>query len=227
LVLFWGDSHTQMLQPGLDYLARTSDIKWQMAALPACLPLSDVNGFPDDQSRARACREFNDAMVQHVWQARPAVIVLAGRWSVISYYGMPAGSSDAEQLFQGLTSLLQRLPPSISVCVTMDVPTLQFDRRYTIAMAYRKGMREPELAVSRRQVAEQLGGLEAAMRSVAASGRVTLVDLKDALCTPETCHVIVDGESMYRDSNHLSASGARHVIQSLRPCFINSGRSEH
>ena len=50
---------------------------------------------------------------------------------------------------------------------------------------------------------------------------VTLVDPKSALCTPQSCRIEADGQTLFRDSNHLSVIGAAYVADSLSGCFEN------
>jgi peptidoglycan/LPS O-acetylase OafA/YrhL len=226
-VIFWGDSHMQMLQPGFSSLAQSEHIHWQLGAFPACLPLIGVDGFPLNPASAKACANFNEAMIREVWRSKPQVVVLGGRWSMISFHRAPGIAANADKLRYGLESLLRRLPADAKICVVMDVPSLPFDGRHSLAMAFRKGQREPQLALSRQWVTQQQRELDVGLQQVAASGRVRLVDLKDALCTPTICHVIIGGKSMYRDGNHLSSSGAQQVITTFHPCFADIRRQDN
>jgi hypothetical protein len=90
---------------------------------------------------------------------------------------------------------------------------------YNLTIAYRKGWREEQLRVSRAAALQQQQTIEHDLRMLAGRDNVIFADLRDALCNGPNCKVIVDGASLYSDSNHLSAFGARFVVPAFAPCL--------
>ena len=54
-----------------------------------------------------------------------------------------------------------------------------------------------------------------ALRGVASRTGSSLIDPKDVFCPGESCLFSRDGVSIYRDSNHLTAEGARLLLPAL------------
>lgn len=73
----------------------------------------------------------------------------------------------------------------------------------------------PRMAVERRQASYRAA--ISRVVSALADPDLHVVDPMDALCDGRDCHAMIDGKSMYRDSDHLSEAGSLYVWEKIRP----------
>jgi len=221
-VVVWGDSHALALLPVYVELAASHHVQLYFSAHSACRPLMDMAS--GDWSTRAPCSNFNAAMIRAIRRLDPELLVLNAYWS---YAGPSAPSlpdlatpADESSLIHGLEDTLKQVGRgNTSVCVVLDVPTLKYSAPYALAMARRKHIGTEFLTVSRADAIEKVHNFEREMRALQQRGIVKIADPKDMLCSTDTCDVQIDGRSLYRDSNHLSVTGARFVSDTLEPCF--------
>jgi hypothetical protein len=227
-VVVWGDSHAVALLPAYALLAASHGLQFEFAGHGACLPLPGVSYNWRVQPRRTGCTDFNEAMLQRIMRIKPGIVVVTGYWNLGAESLAPPPQNDREgdsAISVGIRSLIKRLPADVSVCVLLDVPRLLTNPPYGLALAYRKGLRESELGLSRLEALQQQATVERQLRILAGRDNVIYADLKDALCASAFCRVIVDGRSLYSDNNHLSATGARFVAGAIEPCLATFKRT--
>jgi hypothetical protein len=100
------------------------------------------------------------------------------------------------------------------VVLVLPVPAYKKPIARILALrAWRQQRVEIELPRARHEAAQRL--VTQALRAVAARTGATIIDPTDVLCPGDACLFSKDGVSIYRDSNHLTAEGARMLAPAL------------
>ncbi len=60
---------------------------------------------------------------------------------------------------------------------------------------------------------------------VAALGNVSVVQPFDAFCDAQTCRIVKDGRSLYRNTDHLTMDGVQVVAPALTSAILTSWRT--
>jgi peptidoglycan/LPS O-acetylase OafA/YrhL len=222
--VLWGDSHALALLPALGSLAQSRRLRLLFAGRPSCRPLRAAGENAPSRQAEQGCVAFNDAMRFAIRRIRPSQVILAGFWN--------EGAREATQAAPGIerpsiadeadwSRIVQPLRAAGSrVCVVLDVPRLRYLVPYTVAMARRRDLDTAFIDLKRADVIAAYASTEAPIRHLAAAGVLRVVDPKDALCARERCDIVAPGgQSLYRDSNHLTRAGAMYVMDTLEPCF--------
>ena len=204
--LLWGDSHALALLPAFESLAGREGIQVFFAGRSTCRPLA---GLPQ---RAR-CDAFNGAMREAAAKIHPDVVILAGFWAY------PDFSFEFADALRATTRELGSLAPR--VCLVRDVPALRHPVPHGLIMLRRRGASTDFLTQFDPVWQDPQRAADDALLAFARESDVTLVDPKSALCTPQSCRIESDGQTLFRDSNHLSVTGAAYVADSLAGCFEN------
>jgi hypothetical protein len=231
-VLFWGDSHMEHLYGALVALeprAEANGHQILMAVSHGCLP---VRGF--ENADHTSC----DEKVEQVWQLAqdPSIdaVVIGSIWT--PYFRekvyVPKSSSTicvvegkhcrkvgAEE---GLALAAARLEADVTTLVsrgkrvTLVLPVPAYTRPVARILAIRAWREQPvEISLPRARHAEAQRMVTDALRGVAARAGASIIDPTDVFCPGESCVFSQDGVSIYRDSNHLTAAGARMLAPAL------------
>jgi SGNH domain (fused to AT3 domains) len=88
-----------------------------------------------------------------------------------------------------------------------------------MAMAERRGIAPDMIGVTRTDALDEYRKVEAEIRTLERDGLVETVDPKTVLCPGAACAFESHGELLYRDTNHLSVTGAQLVAPAIEPCF--------
>jgi hypothetical protein len=223
-VVVWGDSHALALLPAYQALANSHQLELYFAATSSCRPLIGVASRRLDAKSESRCSSFNAAMVQATRRLAPQLVVLNAYWTYPDTDLVPRSVLQApenESTFsRGLQETLQRIGPSrASVCVVLDPPVMKYPVPYALAMARRRQIDGGFLAVSRASMADGYRNIERDMHSLEGRGILRTVDPKDILCRIDTCDLVLGGKPLYRDTNHLSVTGANRVAGMFESCL--------
>ena len=236
--IVWGDSHAGSFAPAFERMAIDTGSAGWIASYPACLPLLQVN-----RADAPGCANYNTDVLSVIERNNIKRIFLAGRWSVASL-GLTSGELDdgkaqvllfdssthnrslAENtrvLDRGLRKLFARLKgEGRTVILMLDVPDTGINTPVYLARSVIQG-KIPNSRLDTRlpmsAYARDSDQVDALLKRMAAEFKVLTVDPKTELCKGFECLVARDGQSLYRDSNHLSDFGALQLVDLLRPLF--------
>jgi len=221
----WGDSHAATLLPAFEHVARDRGVVLGFAAHSSCRPLPGVSSALRRDRQLKDCEEFNEAMFGVVERARPELVVLAAHWSepgdrfLSSTERAPQGMS----IFSvGLERTLARLAKTgARVCVVLDVPELKFPVPHALLTARLRGLDEGFLTLTRAEAEAGQAAVERDIRALAARYPVDIVDPKDTLCASGRCEIGDGQTSFYRDTSHLTVSGAERVTPTIDGCFTS------
>jgi len=210
-ILVWGDSHAMALVPVLDEICRQHGLAGVMATHGGTLPLVK---FPNNREWA-ASEDFADAVIGYIVRNKIEFVVLAGYWH-----------RDANnRLFvpcvrQTVDTLLSK---GISVIVVRDVADQQQSPPKAILNAMRKGTDLGKLGVSLQEHYELQANADATLISLAHE-RVLVLNPAPYLTDAEgRCRIILDGDCLYWESNHITMAGARRLTPMFEQAFGELG----
>lgn len=198
-----GGSHAEHWLPALDELGRRHRFRVETflkVGCPAVLP-------PGPDADIGECEEWTFGVVDALDTTRPDIVFST------STRPRPDGPGDYTPatyvaLWQGLA---ERDLPVVAV---RDTPWLEEDGvQYRAADCLsRRGGDAESCGVDRDAV---LSPIDPAQAASATLPTVTVLDLSDAVCRTDRCHVIEGNVLIYRDSNHLTASYGRTLAPPL------------
>jgi hypothetical protein len=214
-VLVVGDSHAQMLAPMFTELAERHDLTLSFNITPGCTWQEDLTNGKQSPSTDRDCEEHRVGWYDDVLpRLDPDVVVLVSRqrddaatWS--SLVGRRDGREQPyDEMVYGATTRtidkIQSLVPRTLLVQSIVVPdTFEPDDCLTSTPdASRCAVPVPTVAPASD------GYYQAA---AAASSKVWTVNLNPAFCPDApVCEPVVDGDIVWRDDHHVTATFARH-----------------
>lgn len=222
--LVWGDSHALVLMPAYQQLADVHHMRIYFAVKPSCLPLLGVRNAMHPPATQAGCAQFNRNVAQAITALRPDVVLLNGRWfspgaQLVIDPGVAhlAGASTLQSAVE--ETLRQIGAAGRSVCAVLDVPAFPYDVPRYLVTAKLRGLSSDPLQLTRAEARQQLAATDRDFHQLERNGKLTTVDPTDLICPGELCPVVVGGQVLYGDTNHLSAAGAMRVMSSLDGCF--------
>lgn len=233
-VLFWGDSHLRAMMGGVDRAAQEANTPALLIWHAGCPPLFGLSKRENSATAAQDAKCLGDNL--KLMNALPTLkhlqrVVLVGRWTYYasgSGYGNDAhnrislssapglslrGESQLE-LYESAwaltTEVLSRHFEEIHVF--RQVPEMprysspDFAKRLVHG---RIGEAEAQAAlrVEAGELKTRTEDAEIPLKNLAASGALQLIDSWPRLCRPQ-CEVMLNGQSLYFDNNHLNTRGA-------------------
>jgi peptidoglycan/LPS O-acetylase OafA/YrhL len=230
-IVVWGDSHAGALLPGFDAAARAGARDGAFFARAACVPLLGVRRDPPRPG----CAAFRQLVLDYIGRQPVRDVVLVGRWSV-NVAGRPDGRTDtlirdaqtagpltseaALAAFErGLTRTIDALLARVErVWLIREVPLMYdvLDGRTDLRQVRSLPAAAPlPLSAHRRRLAP----VDAVLDRAAARPGVRTLDPARILCAGGHCRFRSGGKVVYRDDDHLNATGARLLVPLLQPIF--------
>jgi hypothetical protein len=229
--IVWGDSHAAALAPAFNALAERSGITGWIASTPACLPLLDV-----ERVGTRGCSRFNQNVLTMIQRDAIPEIVLVGRWAValLGFTGreLDEGSNQVfifdsasktrslqenERVFaRGLSRLLSH--PTLQgrkVVLVIDLPDTGVDTPRYLARSVTLGPNAnagQDVRIAMTQYSLASTRVDDLLARTAAQYHAVTIDPKTQLCDNSQCLIARNGQSLYRDSHHLTVFGALQLV---------------
>ncbi len=240
-IVMIGDSHSNMFVPGIR--AANPQASVLQIGASAC-PYLQRTQFWNDNRRAwrRLCPAVIDGAYRAIGPATRVVILTA---RIPMYTASPSeyantfdfvspkhfvsaefpDASPAATYERALErDLRQLLGGGRDVVLMLPVPALDFAPRSCMRIRPIDRLlpaRPPGSCTEpRAEIVAESATARAIVERVAHrvhSTNLHVVDPMEALCDRRVCRAVIDGELMYRDDNHLSIQGARHVWAHIRP----------
>ncbi len=222
-VVVWGDSHAIALLPAYEQIAAARNVRVHAAVLSACRPLLAA-GITHDKPARPICGDFAKAVVDALDKINPALVILNAYWTyrdgAIDAARDVGADGDARAFEAAFAETLKAIGARRKVCVIGDVPALKYRMPYAYAMARKRGIDPGFIALPSEEANRQLGRVNAYFEELRQRDALIFVDSKKALCAGPTCALLsADGQSLYRDDNHLSVAGAEFLRPSVESCF--------
>jgi peptidoglycan/LPS O-acetylase OafA/YrhL len=233
----WGDSHARAIAPAFKQLATETGRSGWLATHHGCAPLLDVIVVSRDTS---GCDKFNDAVISRIEQDDIRTVFLVGRWDsnvygrndievglgLGSFFLMDANSKEkslAENraVFErGLQRTLARLARDHrNIVLLMDVPYTRVDVPTYLARSAARVQIQPDVRIPIQDYSSRFVSIDELLARVAQEWHASTVDPKVVLCNGANCLIAKDGQSIYRDWQHLSTYGASLIVDLIRPQF--------
>jgi hypothetical protein len=246
-IVLLGDSHARAIAIGLSQLTDSAP-SWLYVGQNGCLPFLGVERF--DERGALSCAAISQRSLDWVIKHKPSVVILAGRYSYfVEGYGY--GTLDQKDRHpdnldiqapgprlirnedsykhtfgEGLRRTLQTLNNNdIRVIFVHQVPEMGFDPNECLSRPFGGGSRV--CTINRSAVEDRQRSYRLISEKVLTEfPSVKAVDPIDILCNVHLCSAELDGQRMYRDNDHLSTSGSRHLAEQLLTHILNNNDSK-
>jgi peptidoglycan/LPS O-acetylase OafA/YrhL len=228
--LVWGDSHAFALLQAYRELAEASGVQIFYGVKGACWPLVGSEAASAGEYWRSRCAQFNAAMIGAIQHIRPDRVLLNAYWADPGASLQPEFFSRSPQkratILEGIERTVEAVKEAgASVCAVLTVPGYSYPIPYALAMAQRRHIDASTLTITRAAAVQQYSIVEGEFRRLADEGLLEIADPKDALCPGSRCLILGQGgASLYRDSTHLSVSGARLLSGVLRRCVADLTR---
>jgi hypothetical protein len=222
-VLFWGDSHAEML--GLGFATANPGYRVTIVNHGYCPPIQ--TGFLLAATASDTFCHVPDRPAQLAAILRAAEfdkVVLVSRWTMyangtheldqlaaLGPDGTPLPKPPHEVLRDGLAATLEVLEET-EVYALQQVPDL-----FTLSARERYFGAE----VPRHEIEEWHGAADRMFRDFETAGKLTYIATHDIFCTDEACGTIVGGVNVYRDDNHTNGAGSALLWERIRAEFEN------
>lgn len=232
-----GDSHANQYYPGL----LEQGLKLINLGKGSCLAFMDVTThIPLPRPQGEICPPDHLNRSIEFALAQPTIrhIALSGRFqqyhdaeSEAKIFTGPPNHRMAgnPQVFRAsLDHTLARLVASgKNVVFILDNPDILFDPKVCIALPSLRGQDAPRspCAASRADIEQRHAGYRAVVVDVLRKyPGVRLFDPFDSLCDLHQCWATRGSAILYRDTDHLSLEGSRHIAATLAPVLRQAGQ---
>jgi len=218
VIVLFGDSHAEHWFPAIQSIA--DEKRWRLVTLlKASCPVARVETYSIVLKREdKECSTWREAALQRIAELRPHVVILAeADVYVVNRGGVPTDRPllSTERWEEGLQSTLSFLSThGLRTLVIADVPRAEFDVPTCLSReaARRLGAKKCVLNRDSALNADARSAEAIAVREVPNS---RLVDYVDTFCPDASCQLMIEGNVVYRDSNHLTSTFARSFAPSL------------
>jgi hypothetical protein len=227
----WGDSHAAAMAPAIEEAANKAGKSGLLVSSGACPPLLDFDTGASKRQNIASCNSSNRATINLIIAQRIPLIFLVARWPKYSHrseYGRegvffdPSHAIDLDDYSAPLraamdATLADLARNGIHAVLVMDVPEMGYDVPNALAKAILTRS-EANLAPSRQIVRQRQALAAEVVSSIALKYHPIVVDPNPDLCDQQRCFMKKDGVILYRDSDHLTRSGARmisHIFDSV------------
>jgi len=226
--LVWGDSHAAAMAPAIDDAASEVPINGLLAARSSCPPLLDVALTKDQDSRR--CAEHNKAVRDLIKSRHIPVVFMIAYWpkyihrselpdqGVFFDASRPAPVDDwSAPVAQALDRTLADLTRSgTKVVLVMDVPEMGHYVPEALAQAAMVG-RSSDIAPPLSYILRRQALGRTLIERYSEKYGTIIIDPLPSICSEDHCNVVRDGTVLYRDADHLSASGAKSLSYLYAP----------
>lgn len=195
-VVLFGDSHATQWFPTLEAIALERGWRLDVHAKSSCTPATVRSRLGSGEAYVE-CDQWREAVMASIEAFPPALVVVA------TYAA--TGLQPPEAMAVGLSTTLSRLSEAAGAVVyVLDNPAPSFDGPECLSS---KG---PARCTFDLQAALQPHAWEAA---ALAGVDVAVVDVTHDVCDSPMCHVERDGEILFRDDHHLTATFAASLSE--------------
>jgi peptidoglycan/LPS O-acetylase OafA/YrhL len=218
-VVLFGDSHAEHWFPALEMIA--NEKHWHLlTVIKASCPPARVQVYNVTLKREDVeCSLWRESALQRIVQLRPSLVILSEKDGLVANRARPAvpgnHSVSPQKWGEGLRSTVSYLDShGVRTLVISDVPREGFDVPICLSRAAAHSWANQDCVLP-REAALNEDARQAESAAIRGIGAARLVDFADKLCTDQLCQSVIDGEVVFRDSNHLTSNFARKLAPFL------------
>lgn len=210
-LIVWGDSHAMSIAPALDSIfkkKRLSAIVSPNSGCPGILNLEIANDSD--------CRSQNESVLRFIRENRQIKTVVLhsywgfytgnNSWKLSKVNGVP-GLSYLGQSLDLTVEKLNRLDKNVivigQVATSPTTPTAVVLQR-----TFKKHDKAPFTYTEFKEINNDFSN---ALSKVSPGRKFRYIDLSSYMCSSGKCSYMINAKNMYRDTDHLSISGARYL----------------
>ena len=210
MVLF-GDSHAEQWFPALDAIANQRH--WRLVTvLKSSCPAARVTVYSTTLKREDTeCSAWREAALAEIVRLNPYVVILSEKDPVVVRHNQVVNrpTISAEKWGKGLLSTIAYLQAhGLKTLVIADVPRAPLDMPTCLSRAAARSWGAHDCVIH-RETALNDDARQAESLAVKSVPGAKLVDFSEKFCTSSVCQSMVDGQVVYRDSNHITSNFAR------------------
>jgi hypothetical protein len=227
VVLFIGDSHMMQFWPRIEFVRRTHAYPMRsirFATSAGCVPILGI------ERQSQPCARFTERTYATASQPGVDIVVISGAWYGLQYWGdyYRVGSRNRapinvlapenQWLFDGFEQSVAKLRQhGKRVVVLLCTPHgPSWDPASMVDRSRLPPQARPVQTMSRAEVIDSAGAIDARIRRAAEAGGADVIDPKDWLCTRTTCSAIDGaGRPVMMNQSHLRASWVRAHFDGL------------
>lgn len=233
-ILVWGDSHADALTPGVVAWAQARGWSVREVARGGCPPLVGVTVKTMYRFKLECEAAADQVLARITADKRLKLLVLSARWPLYRdappFYDVNSPrvtlqvggkrTSLAAPLGRTLSVIAQRRP-DLRVLIVGPFPELTLGAPECLAQSAQLGLPRGRCAsvAAGLPLSRALPAEDALRAAVQDRPRVAVVFPSETLCRGGRCLAMMDGEPIYFDDDHLSASGARRLV----PAWLDVG----
>lgn len=235
-VLLLGDSHAEHFLPGM--IAATTSTRHSVSQIVkgGCLPFFDVTSI--QKGEPESCLDLMSDALEFIENTKSIQTVVMATRGPMYLSGKGFGDAlnepnldrklvltnrpeitDFKEIFRiGMAATLKRLTDSNKqIIFVLDIPELDFDPKSCVESPLRlRKFPRKVCAVSRQAFDDRNRDYREVVSSVLKDfPSVKIFDAAAELCDDKWCWASKDLQVFYRDSNHLSRQGSKHMVQPL------------
>ena len=224
-VALLGDSHAEHWLGALDRAGKEHGWRIDAMVKGGC-PVSSAPEMthPRRIRHYRECARYRDAMLARIIQTKPSAVILSS-WD---HYIATDGRSSSWQVTPaqweaGLRRTYERLAQAgIRMIVMRDVPHTTFDVPQCLS---RRAAGLPFAAACTYERSRSISRVAVRAQDRAARGLpISFIDMNDVICPTSRCSPIRNGQVVYTDNNHITASFSRSVGDVLGARIVATNR---
>ena len=210
--LVWGDSHAGALIPGIDAACKNRGVRGYQATNPVTPPLFD---FIYVSGKGHGLKEktpaFNQAILEYMRKHKIDVAILGGFW--LRYATKPSFENQLIKTIDELTN------SGIFVVIVLDVATHQKFHPHTLAMHTWRSRTPLDTSISLESHRSRNKLCDEIIMRVA-KGNVVVADPSPFFINSSgRWQYANSGETLYRDSGHLSVKGGLRLTPLFEDVF--------
>lgn len=207
-LLIFGDSHAQMLVWSLHNRLKEQSLSAVIVAKGGCPPF--LPGIPTVTNIEKdICETTQNVALDIVTKKNEQfnTIILAGRW--VGYESAELYGYDSKSKSRTIESFAERLDETLSLLKDLKYHVIMIDS------VPEPGFPVPEWLVRSRIFGKNIDSFvdrSISIEHYIVSEEIDLITPKKLLCKNDNCELIVAGQVLYFDNNHLTVKGADLIV---------------
>jgi peptidoglycan/LPS O-acetylase OafA/YrhL len=218
IIVLFGDSHAEHWFPALDRIA--TENHWRLLTLlKSSCPAADVKSFNVSLKREDTeCVVWRQSALARIASLHPHLVVVSESDASVADPArrIRPHSISPDEWQRGLRSTVSYLDSrELKTVVIADVPRPEFDVPTCLSRAAARNRPVQDCNVPRSAALNE-DARRAERTALSGLNNTRYVDLADQFCSNQTCPTLLEGQVVFRDSDHLTSSFSRSLAPTLK-----------